>query len=235
MVLMFGANGIAVKNLQSNLTILGLNLEVNGVFDETVQKQVIAYQSSRGLKTDGVVGAATQEAIAKDLITKATQPKIKTVPINTDPTDEPVWVKWFEDRLGWNETKNDKELSKGWKYTNVPFYKSVKGKDRSWCAMSLCTALEESGYEGTHDAAAASFSFCGVKCGFIKGALLPIRHKNGGRHVNIFLYWVDEKQKLAMCLGGNQGNAISKAVFNLSGNDAGHDEIVNGPRWPSKK
>lgn len=141
------------------------------------------------------------------------------------------WVEWFRSKIGWTEFDHDIELSKGWKYTGLN-YDTVIGSARAWCAMSLCTALEESGLKSSKSAAARSFSTWGQPCSFQFGAILPIRHAHGNHHVTIFLGWKDEEKKLCFCLGGNQGNSINISVYNLSGNKNGHDELITSPRWP---
>lgn len=153
--------------------------------------------------------------------------------IGPDLSNIPPWVKWFNDRIGWTEFNHDKELSKGWKWTQVKSYKTVIGSAYAWCAMSLNTSLEENGLHGTMDAGADSFAHFGQRCDFKLGAILPIRHASGRHHVNIFIKWYDEAKKLAYCIGGNQGNAITIAIYNLSGNAHEHDEVMSGgPRWP---
>lgn len=143
----------------------------------------------------------------------------------------PSWVFWFWDKLGWTEFDHDKELSKGWKYTGLN-YNTVIGSARAWCAMALVTALEENGIKSSKSAAAKSFAIWGEPCEFKFGAILPIRHATGNHHVTIFLGWKDERKNLAFCLGGNQSNSINISVYNLSGNDNQHDNLITTPRWP---
>ena len=164
---------------------------------------------------------------------------LKPTPKPIDPVkpipelNEPVWFKWFMDRYGWTEFNHDKELSKGWKYTNCKSYKSVIGSDNAWCAMSLCTALEENGYKSSNDAAAVSFKNYGTACDYVKGAIIVIRHSSGAHHVTLFNTWV-ESGKIMLCTGGNQSNAINTTKFNVSGNNNGCDQVV-ACRWPIKK
>lgn len=152
-------------------------------------------------------------------------------PINKNETP---WMDWMRKREGWSETKNDKELSVFWKYTNVPEYKTVVGSDHAWCSMLANAALIESGFKGTHDAAAVSWRNYGTPCGFIFGSILPITHTSGGHHVTFFHHWVDEKNRVAACFGGNQKDALILETYDLSGNRNGHDEVIPCPRWPVK-
>ena len=146
----------------------------------------------------------------------------------------PSWLKWFKEREGWTEFDHDKELSKGWKYTHLD-YTTVIGASHAWCAMSLCSALEENGYISSGSAAASSYANFGETCDFKLGAILPIRHASGGHHVTLFYDWFDKSKMIAFCLGGNQGDSINISTYNLSGNDKGHDQVMTSPRWPVKK
>lgn len=164
-----------------------------------------------------------------------TKVEVKLMLENTK--DLPIWVKWFLDRYDYNENnfENDKELSKGWHWTHLK-YTTCKGSSRAWCAMSMNTALETNGIHGTGSAAASSFSKYGEPCGYKLGAILPILHPSKKHHVNIFIKWHDEKNMLAWCLGGNQGDSINLGIYNLSGNAHGHDEVMRGgPRFPGLK
>jgi uncharacterized protein (TIGR02594 family) len=144
------------------------------------------------------------------------------------------WVKWFNDRLGWTEFNKTKELSMGWKYTNVPNYKTVIGSTYAWCAMSLNTALETNGFKGTKDAAAVSFKNYGTPCEPKEGAIIVLQHSSGKHHVTVFKGWYDEKKTIMLGLGGNQNNSINVSKFNVSGNAYGCDQII-ASRWPVKK
>lgn len=134
-------------------------------------------------------------------------------------------------RLGWTEFTHNTDIAKDWALVGLD-YKSVIGADHAWCALAIEIALKSCGLEGSNSAAAISYANWGEACDFRCGAVLPLRHPSGGHHVCVFMYWVDESNKLAACLGGNQNNAYNISVFNLSGNHLGHDEVINGPRWP---
>lgn len=63
-LLVLKASGPAVKRLQALLATAGFPAGASGIFDRSVQQQVIAFQSSVGLKADGKVGADTWEALS---------------------------------------------------------------------------------------------------------------------------------------------------------------------------
>lgn len=155
------------------------------------------------------------------------------IPIDGWMQDQPFWVTWLLERLGWTEFSHDTSLAKGWRLVGLA-YTTVIGKSRAWCGMGLATAFDSGGIKPPLRAAAASsWQHFGEVCGFISGAVLCLRHATRKNfHVTVFLYWVDEKKNLAACLGCNQNNGIRITVYNLSGNDNGHDEVIGGPRWP---
>lgn len=144
------------------------------------------------------------------------------------------WVKWFMERLGMNEANPDDvfELSKGWKYTNVPSYDTIVGGKYAWCGMSLATALAKNGYKYPEYAEAAySYVDYGTKCELKPGAIVVIQHANKNHHVTTFVEWADQSSSMAKFLGGNQDDAIEVKDYDVSGNKNGQDEII-AIRWP---
>lgn len=60
-LLRYGMNGEAVKQLQEALVKLGFDaLTINGVFDKETEDMVKAFQKVNGLKEDGIVGEETR-------------------------------------------------------------------------------------------------------------------------------------------------------------------------------
>jgi len=141
------------------------------------------------------------------------------------------WVFGDLDLLGRKE--DDAELNARiaphWKKVNLPGYKSLVGNKRAWCSLYVDYALTKAGVEGTKSAGAYSWSRWGEKCHFVFGAICDIRHKSGGRHVCFFLYWIDEKKKIAATLDGNRSNRLAVNETDLSGRG---DTLVSGPRAP---
>lgn len=109
-------------------------------------------------------------------------------------------------------------------------YKDL-GDGHPWCSVKDNADKRKVGVKGTDHAGAASHRKWGRQCPYWFGATLGLNHASGGDHVTTFLYWIDEKKKLAACYGGNQQNRLCVAVYNLSGNAFGHDEVIGGPRW----
>jgi len=135
--------------------------------------------------------------------------------------------------LGWDEFRHDKDLTKYvWPATDdCRGLHTVIGSNSAWCSGWACAVCKEAGLATTRSGSASSWQGFGVSCGYTFGAILPIQHKEGGHHVNFFLWWIDEANHIAACLGANQNNMVSIGAYNLSGNKRGHDEVITGPRW----
>ena len=61
--LRLGKSGDAVRRLQLRLRELGYHIDADGDFGKATKRAVIAFQVENNLKPDGVVGAATREAL----------------------------------------------------------------------------------------------------------------------------------------------------------------------------
>ncbi len=196
-----------IKSLQRTLNSLGADLKVDGY---------------RGPKTI----AAEKKYLNKDVI--------EPIPV---PTPKGYfgapWVGVDLDLLGRSET--DTELNKRyvptWKAVGLPGYKTLVGKRHAWCAIRMIKAWRQVGVNVKGlNAGAYSLSKWGKRSPFWFGAGLDIKHKKGGRHVAIFLYWIDEKSKIAATLDGNRSNKFAVFATDLSGRN---DSLVSGPRWPT--
>jgi len=62
-LLTMGDRGPEVSTLQTRLNVFGAGLEVDGVFGTGTRAAVVAFQRSKGLTADGVVGPKTREAL----------------------------------------------------------------------------------------------------------------------------------------------------------------------------
>jgi len=143
------------------------------------------------------------------------------------------WVFSNLDMLGRKEgdPKLEARFVPEWKLEGLPGYKTLVGNRHAWCSVVCNADLRKAGVKGTNSAAASSWSKWGVKSPFWFGALLDIKHKGGGRHCCKFLYWIDEKKKIAATLDGNRSNTYGVFATDLSGKG---DTLVTGPRWPDK-
>lgn len=142
------------------------------------------------------------------------------------------WVGANLDLLGLDETdtKLNARYVPEWKKEGLN-YKDLAGNRHAWCSVRSNADRRKVGVSTTDSAAASSWSKYGKKCPFWFGAALDIKHKSGGRHICDFLYWIDEKNKIAATLDGNRGNKFCIAKTDLSGSG---DTLVAGPRWPKE-
>ncbi len=184
------------------------------------------------LTVDGEFGPYTESALAAFL-------KFQSAPAPMPPSGKTPWRDWFLARKGWTEFNHDKELSKGWPIVGLAQFHTVIGKAHAWCGMSLATALHEDGFAIPHGAAgAANWDHYGTPIawkteGIPQGAIVRIRHKDGGAHVTTADRDHKPGEDILDALGGNQGDSIKVSRFDVSGNAHGHDEIVY-VGWPVK-
>lgn len=184
------------------------------------------------LTVDGDPGPKTQAALEKFNVSLTATLAPVAAPIIISPSDffGAPWIGANLDLLGRSETDpalNARYVPE-WKFEGLPGYKTLSGNDYAWCSVRANADRRKVGVKGTNSAAAASWSKWGYECPFWFGAALPIRHASGGRHINDFLYWIDEKKKIAATLDGNRGNKFCVARTDLSGSG---DTLVGGPRW----
>lgn len=142
------------------------------------------------------------------------------------PADNSV-IKWFDlaiTFIGMNEIVNGKVnplVTEFFGYTN---YKTKANEP--WCAAFICAMLAKSGYGNPATAAAVGFSKYGAASDYKQGAIIVIKHPSGSHHVTMFDSWVDEKNKTAKCLGGNQNNQVKYSNYDFK------SEKVLAVRWP---
>lgn len=94
MILQKGSNGDNVKTLQRVLNrVMNANLVEDGDFRMKTEMAVKAFQKSKGLTPDGIVGAKTFEALGisqiKALVNKSVDPNVVYLPIKKSITRAP--------------------------------------------------------------------------------------------------------------------------------------------------
>lgn len=175
------------------------------------------------LALDGDPGPITIAAIKRYREpVPVSKPPIAALPIN----DLVAWMTWAKAHLGEHEVLGSKDN---------PFIMSLypdgnypqQHDEVPWCACFVNAALKRNGYKGSNSAAAKSFDKYGTACEPKYGAIITLRHANGGRHVTFFSHWVNEAAGLAACLGGNQANSVKVSTYNFK------KELV-ASRWPVK-
>jgi uncharacterized protein (TIGR02594 family) len=136
-------------------------------------------------------------------------------------------IPWFDHALtveGMNEIKDGKVNPL---VTEMFSYTSYKTKrNEPWCAAFICWCLGKTGFANPATAAAKGFSNYGVSSDYKRGAIIVMRHPSGQHHVTFFDSWIDEKNKLAKCYGGNQANSAKYSTYDFK------SEKILGVRWP---
>lgn len=204
------------------------------------------------LVLDGRWGPKTESALKKEVAADAKLDNVPSIPVSpgapipipnvgtpvtpSNPSNvkgATPWMEWMKKYIGnsENDPTFDKFMSAFWKLCGLN-YSTIKGVAHAWCALTIEAAFASCGIKGSGRADAVSYEHWGFPCGWIYGAVIPIRHVGGSHHVTFFVKWIDETNKIAQCLGGNQGDQLKLSNFNLSGNAKGHDECHSGPRWP---
>jgi len=204
-------------------------------FNKLLQKAMNEAGTSPKFSLTGTYGPQTEKETDKyDFTIVAVPKKVMDLPTRPSPAGGYFGAPWMGldmDLLGRHES--DPELNKRyvpeWKNVGLPGYKTLVGNRHAWCSIRCTAVLRRSNIpvKGL-TAGAASHSKWGKRSPFWFGCTLDIKHKGGGRHVCFFLYWIDEKKKIAATLDGNRGNRFCVARTDLSG--AG-DTLVTGPRW----
>ncbi len=135
------------------------------------------------------------------------------------------WMDWMRSHIGEHELdglkNNNPFIVSLFKHTT---YKT-DNDETPWCAATVSSALEETGFKSSHSAAAISYKNYGVACDLIPGCIVVMQHPSGGHHVTFCDHVVDSKKFAG--LGGNQSNALKVSVFDRS-------EII-ATRWPIGK
>lgn len=201
--------------------------------------QIEMNKAGESLSLDGDFGPKTQAASDRfDFSITASKKAVQT-PVLDEPHFSDIflrapWLKKASGLLGMDErmTSLNAILAPHWAMVGLHGFKDLIGSGHAWCSLFADWAMVQAGLKGTGSAGAASWRTWGKSCPYWFGAALGIRHASGGGHITFFLYWVDEQNSLAACFGGNQGDKVCISVYNLSGNHNGHDEVINGPRWP---
>lgn len=248
-----------IVRLRADLWRLGYSILTidDGVFDSELDEVVKIFQKDEGLTSDGWVGDVTRAHIDArlDALAGPAAPVVPAVPpkppVAPPPSEIPIYTGGDDDQiigilkglcphvfeamkfLGYNEDTHDKELTKlCWPETDdCKYLKTTRGMSNAWCSGFWCGINARVGLPSTRSGGASSWRTFAIRCGYVFGAFLPIRHTNGSNHIAVFLWWIDKARMIAACLGGNQNNTVSIAAYNLSGNDKGHDEVINGPRF----
>lgn len=135
---------------------------------------------------------------------------------------EPRWLTEARKYIGTKEipgVKHEPRILSWWKAIKRG---GIKTDEVPWCAAFVGAMLEESGVVSSRYESAASYLQWGVRIDSPSLGCIVIFNRNGGGHVG-FVVGKDSGGRL-MVLGGNQGNAVTIAPFDMA--------RVAGYRWP---
>ncbi len=138
------------------------------------------------------------------------------------------WLDLAEEYLGEHElagvNNNNQFILDCFNYTS---YKA-SCDEIHWCAAAQCRFLEETGYESTGRADAASFLTYGTSCSPRRGAIVVFQWENGSYHVTCMKdlsLWAT--QSLVGCVGGNQSHRMKLSYYDR--------KYIKAIRWPITK
>lgn len=140
---------------------------------------------------------------------------------------KPNWLTWAEKEIGVKETpgpKSTRRIVEYRSYAKTP----IEGDDGkvSWCAIFVNAALEASGIKGSRSAVARSLLKWGQRLDRpSEGCIVVLSIPGGASWQGHTGFYLGETSTHVRLLGGNQGDAVSSALFSKS--------RVLGYRWPS--
>lgn len=133
--------GVDVRHLQTSLNSLGkYNVKVTGSFDSSTESVVKSFQSSVGLKPDGIVGPKTLSALEKKL-------KVATTPVVSTSTTSSLEQTILETAKSF---VGQKEISGNMGFIQPFFMKLMESigwkKKWAWCSM-FCKLVYTEAYK----------------------------------------------------------------------------------------
>ncbi len=213
MILKRGSKGAKVVELQRALTLLGHNLDDDGIFGKGTEEAVIAFQNSHGLEPDGKVGKKTASAIIELAVEPEAEPE-KTV--------KQPWMDLAKTFIGMQEivrSEHNPEIVQFWKDIKRG---GIKNDETPWCAAYVGAMLERNGIRSSRFESAKSYLDWGVKLDKPVDGCVVVFTRSGGGHVGFVVG--QTKTGNLLVLGGNQGDAVNIKEFKRN--------RVKGYRYP---
>lgn len=249
-----GDQGPAVQRLQ---TLLNANsrpsphLRADGDFGPGTDRAVRAFQTSRGLTADGIVGAMTWlalQSVPGDLpgVTAVATPRVTprpqsapTTSSSQTPSVAPTssggsaasWMDIARAEIGQSEVVGQQHNRRILEYHATTTLRA--GSDEiAWCASFVNWVMQQAGVTGTRSAAAASWINWGQATTAREGAIIVIRNAaaagssltTSGNHVG---FLVEQTERHYIVLGGNQSNQVKISQFRRS------SWQLRALRWPT--
>jgi len=208
------------KQIQRALKWRGFyNGNVDGIIGPKTEAAITAFKVSVGYRARPYLGPLTLAA----LMDNRREPLELTQRVGgwegrSEPMfeDAPVWLRvasTYEGLDEWGGSKHNPAILEMWRMIRAPF----TDDETPWCAAFVGSVLEECNIASTRSAAARSYENYGVPlsgpCVGAIGVLSRGEPTNGKGHV-IFIVGRDENGNI-VGIGGNQGNKVSVAPFNV--------------------
>jgi len=134
-----------------------------------------------------------------------------------------IWITEAKRHIGTKEipgAKHEPKILAWWKAIKRG---GIKSDEVPWCAAFVGGCLEAVGIVSSRYESARSYMTWGKAIPAPLPGCVVVFYRDGGGHV-AFVVGVDKSGNL-MCLGGNQGNAVTIAAFS-------RDRAI-GYRWPA--
>lgn len=214
-----GMSGDLIKKAQLALAARHYPLLGTGYFGPATRNAVKAFQTSQGLKPTGVIDDISYLALIKPITINAIEKS--SANINTPP-----WLATAIANIGIAEGPGDKvdnpivlamakvcggNIAKAYTHDNI-----------AWCKMFVEFCLAKNGLHGNDTLWALDSAKIGTKLAGPAFGAIACKKRIGGGHT--FIIGGKDRNGKLVGIGGNQGDRVSRATFNLS-------EIVSF-NWP---
>jgi uncharacterized protein (TIGR02594 family) len=214
-VLKKGSKGAEVIRLQILLNgALNPHTKIvnDGDFGKATEAAVIAFQKSKGLTADGVVGPVTWKSLGVD-----TQ---KSTSVDAKEVNGPLWYQIAVAEKGVSEiagTTHNQRIIEYHATTTL----GAKTDEIPWCSSFVNWVMNQAGIKGTNNALAKSWATWGFESSFPRvGDVVVIKRKNKssdastgsstGYHVGFYVF---SNASIISVFGGNQGNKVKQSNF----------------------
>lgn len=218
-LLKIGTSSDLVKKAQLALAARHYPLLGTGYFGPATKTAVTSFQSSIGLKSTGIIDDETWNALAKPI-------SITAIEKSSANIDTPPWLATAIASIGIAEGPGNKDnpvvlamakvcggnIAKTYVHDSIP-----------WCKMFVEYCLAKNNLHGTDTLWALDSAKIGTKLSGPTLGAIACKKRVGGGHT--FIIAGKDKNGKLVAVGGNQGDRVSRATFNIS-------EIVSY-NWPN--
>lgn len=188
----------------------------DGHFGRKTERAVKAFQKKKGLVTDGIVGPKTWRALGVSQINIAKG-------FSTQSTLGAPWYNIAVAEIGVKEILGaDKHNRRIIEYHSTTTLGASKD-EVPWCSSFVNWVIRQSGFEGTNNALAKSWTTWGAEVKTPKkGDIVVIKRRNKKSDVNTGSstgyhvgFYVTSSSSVISILGGNQNNQVKESNFML--------------------